>query len=429
MWLWLSVDPGEPPRILGSPVAGQSLAWARNASRTLGGSALARNLGLAMTAAPLAGRGWTVRVDAARLTIHMTGDWIARLDTGAEPDAVDRIKATLHTEGATITAVAFDTSALGQWDSAILVFALALRQALHGGGPTLDESGLPPAARRLLALTGQAVEAEPAVSRGGLLERVGRTLIRGWAGGLDVMALVGDTILRSGAALRGRVRMRGADLLSCMYDAGIGALPIVTIVNVLVGGILAFVGAVQLRKFGADIYIANLVGIAMVREMAALMTAIVMSGRTGGAYAAHIATMQGNEEIDALRAIGVPVYDYLILPRVVALTCMMPLLFLYGSAVGIFGGFAVAVSMLSISPEAFVEQTRASVAGSQILFGLVKSIAFGTLIAIAGCRAGLNAGRSAADVGKAATTAVVVGIVGVIALDAIFAVCANTLDF
>jgi len=135
-------------------------------------------------------------------------------------------------------------------------------------------------------------------------------------------------------------------------------LPIVTVVNLLVGGILAFVGAVQLRKFGADIYIAALVGVAMIREMAALMTAIVMAGRTGGAYAAQIATMAGNEEIDALRAIGIPVYDYLVLPRVLALTFMMPVLYLYGCAIGIFGGFVVAVAMLNLSPQSFFTETR-----------------------------------------------------------------------
>jgi phospholipid/cholesterol/gamma-HCH transport system permease protein len=139
--------------------------------------------------------------------------------------------------------------------------------------------------------------------------------------------------------------------------------------------------------------------------------------------------MQGSEEIDALRAIGIPVYDYLVLPRVLALTFMMPLLYLYGSAIGILGGFMVSIAMLNVSAEAFINQIRDSVAESQIVFGLVKSIAFGLLIAIAGCRTGLRAGRSAADVGHAATTAVVVGIVGVIALDAVFAVCANALDF
>ena len=144
---------------------------------------------------------------------------------------------------------------------------------------------------------------------------------------------------------------------------------------------------------------------------------------------ADAATMMGNEEIDALRAIGIPVNDYLILPRVLALTAMMPLLYLYGCAVGIFGGFVVAVAMLNLSPEGFIEQTRSSLTGDQIVFGLVKSVAFGALIAIVGCRSGLRAGRSAADVGQAATKAVVVAIVGLIALDAIFAVCANALGF
>jgi phospholipid/cholesterol/gamma-HCH transport system permease protein len=167
----------------------------------------------------------------------------------------------------------------------------------------------------------------------------------------------------------------------------------------------------------------------MFREMAAIMTAIVMSGRTGGAYAAEIATMEGSEEIDALRVFGIPIGDYLILPRVVALTAMMPLLYLYGSAVGILGGFAVAIAMLHISPDTFIAQTRAAVTIREIIFGLTKSIAFGALIGIAGCRIGLKAGRSTTEVGNAATHAVVVGIVGVIALDAIFAICANALNF
>jgi phospholipid/cholesterol/gamma-HCH transport system permease protein len=153
-----------------------------------------------------------------------------------------------------------------------------------------------------------------------------------------------------------------------------------------------------------------------------------MAGRTGGAYAAEIASMQGSNELDALSVLGVPIQDYLILPRVLALTLMMPVLYLYGSFVGIVGGFAVAVSMLNMAPELFIAQTREALALTQIVFGLLKSVAFGALIAIAGCRIGLKAGRSATDVGHAATRAVVVGIVGVIVVDAIFAVCANALD-
>jgi phospholipid/cholesterol/gamma-HCH transport system permease protein len=241
--------------------------------------------------------------------------------------------------------------------------------------------------------------------------------------------LIGETVLSGRLAVRGRLRMRAVDVLTCFYEAGVAALPIATIVNLLTGAIVTFVGAVQLRRLGADIFVADLVGVAMAREMAALMTAIVMSGRTGGAYAAQIATMIGNEEIDALRAIGIPVHDYLILPRVLALTCMMPLLYLYGCAVGIFGGFMVSVAMLNLSASGFIAEAQSSLDGNQFLFGLAKSVTFGALIAIVGCRSGLRAGRSAADVGKAATTAVVIGIVGVIALDAVFAICANALDF
>ena len=221
--------------------------------------------------------------------------------------------------------------------------------------------------------------------------------------------------------------MRNVDLFQCMYEAGLAALPMVMLVNVLVGAILSFVGAVQLRRFGADIYIANLVGVAEVREMAAVMTAIVIAGRTGGAYAAEIAAMQGTEELDALRVIGIPVQEYLILPRAIALTVMMPVLYLYASAIGILGGLIVAISTLNLSAETFIAQTRSAVSVHEVAFGLVKSLAFGALIALAGCRIGLKAGRSATDVGNAATTAVVAGIVGVIALDALFAICANAL--
>jgi phospholipid/cholesterol/gamma-HCH transport system permease protein len=245
--------------------------------------------------------------------------------------------------------------------------------------------------------------------------------------GVATTTLFGDQTIRAWAAVAGRARMRGVDLVACMYDAGIAALPMVALVNVLVGGILAFVGAVQLRRFGADIYVANLVGVAEIREMAAVMTAIVIAGRTGGAYAAEIAAMKGTEELDALRVFGIPVPDYLILPRVVALTVMMPLLYLYASAVGILGGLAVAVATLNLSAETFIAQTRAAVSSHELVFGLAKSLAFGALIALAGCRIGLKSGRSAMDVGHAATTAVVAGIVGVIALDALFAVCANAL--
>jgi phospholipid/cholesterol/gamma-HCH transport system permease protein len=212
-----------------------------------------------------------------------------------------------------------------------------------------------------------------------------------------------------------------------MRVTGAGALGIVSVANFLVGAILAFVGAIQLQRFGAGIYVANLIGVAVVREMAALMTAIVMAGRTGGAYAAQLATMQGNEEIDALRALGIRVHQYLVLPRVLALISMMPVLYFYACFVGLAGGLVVSVLMLAISPQEFLEQLRPAVLPTEFYIGLAKSITFGAFIALAGCEIGLRAGRSADDVGHAATRSVVAGIIGIIALDAVFAACADVI--
>jgi phospholipid/cholesterol/gamma-HCH transport system permease protein len=354
--------------------------------------------------------------------VTLTGDWIA-LQTGTEVTAAQHLL-----KGDGLRVLSFDATHLGQWDSALIVFLWELRAQTAKAGVEFDPSGLPQSARRLLALGCSDVASEPQpTAHRGLPDRVGRRVLAGWSEVIEVFAIVGNTILRASPAFRGRGGLRFVDVLDCAWQAGIAASPIVIVVNVLVGGILAFVGAVQLNRFGAGIFVANLVGVAVVREMAAVMTAIIMSGRTGGAYAAHIATMQGNEEIDALQVVGIPIFDYLILPRIVALTCMMPILYLFACAVGILGGFVVAAATLHIGGAAFLDQLRSSVDLNQFLFGLIKSVVFGAMIAFAGCRVGLRAGRSAADVGRAATTAVVIGIVSVIALDALFAVCANAL--
>lgn len=383
-----------------------------------------RTLPRTNVAALVLGRGWSSRVAGGDTTLILTGHWSAQ---GADGDIGDPLPLFGR---AGIRTLCFDATGLHAWDTSLLVFLSDLRQQSHKHGVLFDEAGLPEPARRLLGLlNAQVPEPAPPFVRPRLVVRVGKAVIDGCAEGLAITGLVGESVLRTGAALSGRGRMRGTDFIACMRDAGIAALPIVAVVNLLVGGILAFVGAVQLRRFGAVIYVANLVGVAVVREMAPLMTAIVMAGRTGGAYAAEIASMQGAEEIDALRAIGIPVHDYLILPRVLALTTMMPLLYLYGCAIGIFGGLAVSVAMLQLAPARFVTQLLGALSGGQIVFGLGKSICFGALVAIVGCRIGLKAGRSANDVGRAATSAVVSGIVGIIALDAVFAVCANAVGF
>jgi phospholipid/cholesterol/gamma-HCH transport system permease protein len=326
---------------------------------------------------PLSGRGWLARIDGTNMVLFLSGDWAAH----------DEVSHMLVTDSllqrSNIHALRFDSSNLGRWDSSLLVFLSSLREASRRRHIVFDQTGLPPAARRLLALLPAAPpESVVPVRNVGTVARVGIRAIGIWSDLIGITTLIGETILRTGAAVRGQARTRIVDLLACIQDAGIAALPMVALVNILVGGIVAFVGGIQLRRLGAEIYVADLIGVTEVREMAPLMTAIVMSGRTGSAYAAEIAAMQGSEEIDALQAIGIPVFDYLILPRVSALTTMMPLLCIYAGALGLFGGLAVAVAMMNISAASFVVQLRGAVAGNDILLGLAKSIAFGSWIAM-----------------------------------------------
>ncbi|HYZ64820.1 MAG TPA: ABC transporter permease [Acetobacteraceae bacterium] len=382
-----------------------------------------------MSAVPARPPEWQLTRRGAELEVLISGDWVAR-ETGIR-SSEDATK-VVHAMGEA-SRLLLSGRGLGRWDSALVVFVAGLRTAAGAAGRSIevDVHLLPEAAQRLLALaSAQPQEAAPQpASEPGLLTRVGERALRGGSEAVAAADLVGQTVLRTGSALLGRSWARGLDVLQLMAEAGAGALVIVAICNGLIGAILAFIGAIQLQQFGAGIYVADLVGIATVREMAAVMTAIVMAGRTGGAYAAHLATMQGNEEIDALQTLGIPVFDYLVLPRVTALVAMMPMLYLYGCAVGLLGGFLVSIAILDITRMAFFEELRSALPGGQFVFGLVKSVAFGALIALAACRIGLHAGRSAADVGRAATDAVVAGIIGVIALDAVFAVCANALQF
>ena len=369
------------------------------------------------------GHGWVAQVRDRDLLLVLSQNWT---ELEFDPEELAPLQALL--QHGSWNSVRFEASQMARLGSPLLAFLDALRSMALRLNIRFDETGLPETARKLMQLIAIAPPT-PTVSRrpASYIERLGQSVIDAFCELSASTRLVGQVILRSGTALRGRARLRQVDVLACLTEAGVGALPVVALVNVLVGGIVAFVGAVELRRFGADVYVANLIGVAEIREMAPIMTAIVMSGRTGSAYAAQIATMQGTEELDALRVIGIPIDDYLILPRVTALSMMMPLLDLYAAALGIFGGFCVATVMLNLSPAVFAAQIEDAVTIPEVLFGIVKSFAFGAWVAISRCRIGLRAGRSTQDVGHAATTASVHGIVGVIMIDAIFAGCANAL--
>src|SRR5512134_3999784 len=359
---------------------------------------------------------------AAVLTL--SGDWVLRPGMPRAEEVFGQLKALNARQ------IVIDTCQLGRWDDALVNYMMRLKEACDAEGLIIDTSGLPEGVRRLVELALAVPErsgASRSVQRVPFFEAVGRNVLAGAKDARSVITFLGDATLMFGRFLRGRAIYQRRDLWLTIEQCGADALPIVTIISLLVGMILGFVGAIQLEQFGAGIYVADLVGIAMVREMGAIMTGIVLAGRTGAAFAAQIGTMQGNEEIDSLVTLGIPPMDFLVLPRMLALMLMMPLLTIYANVVGIIGGWLVGASVLDLSMIAYFERTQSAVGLNDFFLGVFKSMVFGAVVATAGCLRGLQCGRSAASVGIAATSAVVTGIVYIIAIDGLFAVLTTIL--
>ncbi|MBN2450064.1 MAG: ABC transporter permease [Lentisphaeria bacterium] len=296
-------------------------------------------------------------------------------------------------------------------------------------GWEMEVSRLRPGIRELLRLATAVPEQEPVSTgrREGVLSWLGRLALEQVSAWWDGVGFLGSVTLACLRALRGRARFRGRDVWLMLGACGPDALPIISLISFLMGLILAFVGAVQLRLFGAEIYVADLVAIGVVRAMGAIMTGIVMAGRSGAAFAAQLGTMEVNEEIDAFRTMGIDPIEFLVLPRLLALTLMMPLLCLYADVMGILGGLAVGVGLMRIGLVQYVVETRRIVGLNDLGVGLFMSVVFGILIALAGCLRGLQSGRSSAAVGQAATRAVVTGIVWIVVATAIITVLCNAL--
>jgi phospholipid/cholesterol/gamma-HCH transport system permease protein len=200
---------------------------------------------------------------------------------------------------------------------------------------------------------------------------------------------------------------------------GVDTLLLVSLISLLVGMILAFVGSIQLKMFGAQIFISDIVGIAMVRVLSAVMTGIIMSGRIGASFAAELGMMQANEEIDALRTFGISPVEFLVIPRVLALVIMMPVLTIYADLMGVLGGFVISAGMLNLNWIEYLNHTQAAVKLSYVWVGLIHSLVFGVIIAVAGCLRGIECERNAAGVGMATTSAVVTGITGIVIATAV----------
>lgn len=309
------------------------------------------------------------------------------------------------------------------WDTTLAAFLRYLEKALAERSVQMSLGPMPKGLARLMSLVRNSKAPAPgAPRRRPLIERLGGFVLHqadrcaAWArlAGMSFAALV--------RLLTRRQRVPITDVLDQIIECGPRALGIVTLLSFLIGGILAFVGVVQLRIFGAEIYMADLVGMGMLLEMGALMTGIIMAGRAGASFAAAIGTMQTNEEVDALQTLGFDPVEFLVMPRMLALTLMAPLLTLYADLMGILGGAAVAWTMLDLSPPTFFTEMATAVHVSDAMKGLIKATAFGLVVSFAGCLRGIECGRSAQAVGRATTSAVVTSIVLIVLADAFLTV-------
>ena len=354
------------------------------------------------------------------LLVRLSGSW--RMQEGL-PSAV-AVQEQLKSEPR-VRQIAFDTGGIKDWDSGLLTFLTKVVSQSAQNQIELDREGLPSGVRRLLALAEAVPERKGARTETAsppFFERIGTNVIKSGDSVSEMLSFLGEVTLTFIKLLGMKARYRTSDLLILIQDCGVRALPIVTLISFLVGVIFAFVGAIQLQQFGAQIYVANLVGIAMVRDMGAMMTGIIMAGRTGAAFAAQLGTMKVTQEIDAFTTMGFSPLEFLVLPRMVALILMMPLLTLYSDLMGILGGAAVGLGMLDLSWTTYYRQTVSSIDLTTLFGGIFKSSVYGILIAISGCLRGLQCGNSSSAVGDAATSAVVTGITLIVAASGVFAV-------
>jgi phospholipid/cholesterol/gamma-HCH transport system permease protein len=347
-------------------------------------------------------------------SLLLAGDWVQ----GQHCASFSTLQLELASSHPTLLTA--DGSSLGTWDSVLMAFLLQCNDYCHSQGIAFETCNMPQGIEKLLAVaTAVGAHQPPAEKSPSWLSSLNpRHLLHTVSGDIqESLAFTGEVTIALARLARGKANTRFTDFRSFCYQAGPDAFAIISLTSVLVGMILGYLGAVQLQQFGAEIYVANLVVIGMLREMGVLMTAVVMAGRTGAAYAAQLGTMQTNEEIDAITTMGISPVEFLVLPRMLALIIIMPLLTIYADLLGIVGGGIVAGGM-GIAPIQYIIQGETALSFTHVAVGLLKAVIFATLIAIAGCRAGINSGRSSAAVGQAATNAVVTAIVYLIVADA-----------
>ncbi len=350
------------------------------------------------------------------LCIKISGDW--RISSGLP--ATEEVISQVFSHN-NIVEVNFNASGINKWDSGLVSFLFRLIRECQSRNVGVDLKELPEGVQKLLVLAFKVHEKTEiqAETSGSFLEKVTDKAIAANRSVLSLMNFLGDIAIAFGRLVTGRAYFRRDEFIVIVQKCGAEALPLVSLISILVGIILAFIGAIQLKMFGAQIFIADIVGIGMTRVMGAVMAGILMAGRTGASFAAELGIMQTNEEIDALKTLGVSPVEFLVMPRVLALVIMMPLLTLYADFMGILGGLIISTGVLGLNPVEYWHHTQSAVKLTNLWIGLTHGFVFGIIIAIAGCLRGIKCGRNAAAVGESTTSAVVEAIISIVIATAI----------
>ena len=360
----------------------------------------------------------------ARCTLK--GDWSVENNSGFE---VRKEWASILENYPTIQIIKFKLDSDIKWDSTLVSFLHKCRNDLGALNKSIDFNELPSGLSKLLELSKATLSEKKQNEFSLSLELIDETINYFRSATLSIFSFFGDWILSVLRLFTGRSQTRFQDFANSCRACGASALPIVTLISFLTGLTMAFVGSVQLEKFNAKIYVADLVCLAMVREMGALMVAIIMAGRTGAAFAAEIGSMKLNEEIDSLRTFGISPMEFLIIPRTLSLLIMIPLLTIYADVVGILGGLVVGTMVMDFSVIHYFEQTQVALQSMwEVYSGLLKSVMFGLIIGLVGCYKGMHSGNDSSSLGRAVTASVVVAVTIIVVVDAMFEVSFSYLD-
>ena len=361
------------------------------------------------------------------LELALSGAWTARGICAIEPqlNALSApAKAEMVVDGSRVEAL--DTA--GAW------VLHKLLQRLRDAGASVQVRGLRPECSKLLEVVADHVAdragepAPAAIPPPTALERIGRSAAAAWEQTVALLSFVGETAVAFAGSVAHPARFRWRPVLYNIRSAGFDALPIVGLLSFLLGIVVAYQGADQLRRYGANIFVADLVGLSMLREFAPLITAIIIAGRSGSAYAAQIGTMTVTEEIDAMRTIGIAPLELLVLPKIIALTIALPLLTVFADVLGVFGGMIMARAQLGVGFGEFLDRFVKAVSMTAYMVGIGKAPAFAGIIVVIGCFQGFRTKGGADSVGRQTTRSVVQSIFLVIVADALFSIAFSALD-